>query len=1271
MLRNALCFSLLLLLNSCKSTTEISPSIPLTNLNQNLIIQLPSDVDLKSWAYQIKLFYIADAETVILPYINLVRSFDGAIEGEFCSTENNKKIALALELNPSSLFSHLQLYNCAYQAGNEAESDEHLMNVQSIAETLLKRSSGEDIADAIEVRELDEAHIILDLSGMLALDLEIVEYYSDFVYKFHVYDGELGKFEYRYFKNSQLLRAIYGSLNGSDLTIEQTKAISLSTYKQQKFSAALIPIARQLLLEKKFQQVIELLSPLPKDSGMLITLLAEAYLRVDNVDELSNLLDSIEVFSNNGLIETKALLAQFIQTYAQSEDEYSEVSLILQDIDKLTSPGTGALMLAKKLSTYNNNVELITTWLHQSNDLHYWDILPSVAQYVHYIAKGDHKSEQDLLLLSAEKGNPQSLYELARLYKNGHIVDINIDKARALFQKSAELGNANAQLDLGYYYEKGLLGLEKNDEIALQWYLKSAEQSHTIALNNLGNYYEHGTVVKQDLMIAAKYYNDAIAGGYDLALCNLGDLFLDYKEHLDVEKALSIYKTGADKGLSSCQFSLGYTYGEIFKDYEKALGWYQKAANQNHVAAITNLGHMYGKGNGVEIDLKKEFELTLKAADLGDATAQNNLGLSYEFGKGTKQDYVKAHYYYAKGAMQNHSGAMVNLGVFYTKGLVVEKNRQKSIELYRKAAANGNGPGAFNLGNAYLNGEGVERDLGQALEYYKQSAQAGIAESNCNLGRIYRELNDIDTAIRYFTLGAKKSLSTCEWQLGNTYSEKLNNYTQAIHWYKLAANRNNRDAYHSLGVLYDFGKGVEQDYVQAFKYYQLAADLGEPTSQANLGFMYEAGKGVLADNDMALKYYKKSAEQNDAQGLNNLATFYFNGTLVKQDRSKAISLYKRAAELSNSFALNNLGKAYRDGIGVEVDREIALSYFEKAAELDSLYAIEAAGIMYHQGVVNQANPSKAIKYLTRTSKEGYEVSSYYLGELFHTQKDPIRDTNKAIKYLTLSSEQGDIDAPHYLGEIYRKGEFVPVSIEKALFWHSKGVALNNSNSFEPLASILWSAADSHIHNPDKAIELLTQNANVIKENVNFFIGAFFHFGEYVNEDYKIAREYYAKGAEDGDGGSINNLAELYRFGLGGERDYELAVKLYKQAVDAGSLYALYNLGEMNRDGHGVEVDNKKALDWFLRAADQSVLDAMFQVATMYQQGLGTEINLSLANTWLLKASDMGDLAAKFAFGKNLIIGSGINKDENYGNELIEESANKGFEPAIEYLKGQK
>ena len=51
----------------------------------------------------------------------------------------------------------------------------------------------------------------------------------------------------------------------------------------------------------------------------------------------------------------------------------------------------------------------------------------------------------------------------------------------------------------------------------------------------------------------------------------------------------------------------------------------------------------------------------------------------------------------------------------------------------------------------------------------------------------------------------------------------------------------------NLGVMYDNGQGVLQDYKEAVKWYRLAAEQGYADAQYNLGVMYDNGEGVPQD----------------------------------------------------------------------------------------------------------------------------------------------------------------------------------------------------------------------------------------------------------------------------------------------------------------------------------------------------------------------------------------------------------------------------------------
>ena len=67
--------------------------------------------------------------------------------------------------------------------------------------------------------------------------------------------------------------------------------------------------------------------------------------------------------------------------------------------------------------------------------------------------------------------------------------------------------------------------------------------------------------------------------------------------------------------------------------------------------------------------------------------------------------------------------------------------------------------------------------------------------------------------------------------------------------------------------MYSNGDGVLQDYAEAVKWYRLAADQGNAFAQNNLGNAYAYGDSVLQDNVMAHMWYNiASANGHDKAG---------------------------------------------------------------------------------------------------------------------------------------------------------------------------------------------------------------------------------------------------------------------------------------------------------------------------------------------------------------------------------------------------------------------
>jgi TPR repeat protein len=87
------------------------------------------------------------------------------------------------------------------------------------------------------------------------------------------------------------------------------------------------------------------------------------------------------------------------------------------------------------------------------------------------------------------------------------------------------------------------------------------------------------------------------------------------------------------------------------------------------------------------------------------------------------------------------------------------------------------------------------------------------------------------------------------------------NYDKALSVCGDRANEGDVDAQYNLGVMYDQGYGVLQDYNQAIYWYKKAAEQGLAKAQVNLGGSYFKGRGVIKDDVEAYVWWNVAAAQ--------------------------------------------------------------------------------------------------------------------------------------------------------------------------------------------------------------------------------------------------------------------------------------------------------------------------------------------------------------------------------------------------------------------------
>ena len=80
-------------------------------------------------------------------------------------------------------------------------------------------------------------------------------------------------------------------------------------------------------------------------------------------------------------------------------------------------------------------------------------------------------------------------------------------------------------------------------------------------------------------------------------------------------------------------------------------------------------------------------------------------------------------------------------------------------------------------------------------------------------------------------------------------------YSTALNNFQPLAERGRRDAQYNVGLMYELGKGLQQDFGQAAGWYQRSALQGTPEAQYALALMYQQGIGTSKDLISAYKWF--------------------------------------------------------------------------------------------------------------------------------------------------------------------------------------------------------------------------------------------------------------------------------------------------------------------------------------------------------------------------------------------------------------------------------
>ena len=159
---------------------------------------------------------------------------------------------------------------------------------------------------------------------------------------------------------------------------------------------------------------------------------------------------------------------------------------------------------------------------------------------------------------SVENAKKQNV-DAERLYRQGRdLIEVkDVIPGMRLVREAAEKGFPLAQYHVGWAYENGQNGLNKDVEMAVQWYKRAAENGVAEAQFALGMCYYEGKGV-------ARYYSEAAKW----------------------------LKKAAEQGLADAQYCLGNMYNMgygVTKNQASAFMWYRKSAKNGNVSAHKKL----------------------------------------------------------------------------------------------------------------------------------------------------------------------------------------------------------------------------------------------------------------------------------------------------------------------------------------------------------------------------------------------------------------------------------------------------------------------------------------------------------------------------------------------------------------------------------------------------------------------------------------------------------------------------------------------------------
>lgn len=228
----------------------------------------------------------------------------------------------------------------------------------------------------------------------------------------------------------------------------------------------------------------------------------------------------------------------------------------------------------------------------------------------------------------------------------------------------------------------------------------------------------------------------------------------------------------------------------------------------------------------------------------------------------------------------------------------------------------------------------------------------------------------------------------------------------------------------TLCVYYDMGiepEEIPQDDEKAFKWCSMAAEQGSATAAHTLGHMYEEGRGVARNLEESRKWFRRAIESDNLMELHLIGTQHLLPIHGGDDHGgpeMAAMWWRPAAErgeVGSQFSLSFIYFWGNERTGFPRDLEEALKWARMAAESGHPDSRNGLGCVYYQGYETIARDyDEALKWFRLGADQDDPTAQTGLGRMHEEGKGVAQSYEEAKRWYRLAADSGDEYARHRL-----------------------------------------------------------------------------------------------------------------------------------------------------------------------------------------------------------------------------------------------------------------